>query len=298
MAKAAAIPRAASAPTPRPVCADSLPCRSSSERRSGSLSAMIAACASRADTRPCRLPRMAPACVRVCSYSFISASRRSRVCGSLEPARRSSGLPSSRPCAISLNEFKSLPSRNTASGDTPSIVRNSLADLPMRCVSITSWPAAEISAGARVLLQLERRHRLGDFQQVGRLAVDGAQGVAHLRQDLLLAHHGAGVLFGALHQGRDLLDVFLQLGLHRLQAQRVVAGLQAAHRLGQHVRRFPSRRGTPARCPPAPATRTSQGAATASATGRYRPPAGRPCRPGSPRRTPPSPAPPAQGPAT
>ena len=37
------------------------------ERRSGSLSAMIAACASRADTRPCRLPRMAPACVRVCS---------------------------------------------------------------------------------------------------------------------------------------------------------------------------------------------------------------------------------------
>ena len=32
------------------------------------------------------------------------------------PARRSSGLPSSRPCAISLKEFKSLPSRNTASG--------------------------------------------------------------------------------------------------------------------------------------------------------------------------------------
>ena len=108
---------------------------------------MIEDWASRADTRPCRLPRMAPACERVCSYSFSSASRRSRVCSSFEPVRRSSELPSIRPWAISLNEFKSLPSRNTASGDTPSIVRNSLADLPIRCVSITSWPAAEISAG-------------------------------------------------------------------------------------------------------------------------------------------------------
>jgi len=41
--------------------------------------------------------------------------------------------------------LRSLPSKNTASGLTPSTVRNSLADLPMRCVSITSWPAAEIS---------------------------------------------------------------------------------------------------------------------------------------------------------
>ncbi len=40
-----------------------------------------------------------------------------------------------------------MPSRNTASGLTPSEVRNSLEDLPIRWVSITSWPAAEISAG-------------------------------------------------------------------------------------------------------------------------------------------------------
>jgi hypothetical protein len=142
------IASAISAPAPRPVCSDSRSCTSPSARRSGSLSAMIEACASRADTRPCRLPRMAPACERVCSYSFSSASRRSRVCSSLVAARRSSGLPSSMPWAISLNEFRSLPSRNTASGDTPSMVRNSLADLPIRWVSITSWPAAEISDGA------------------------------------------------------------------------------------------------------------------------------------------------------
>jgi hypothetical protein len=58
-----------------------------------------------------------------------------------------------------------------------------------------------------VLLQLERGDRLGDFQQVGRLAVDGAQCGAHLRQDLLLAHHGLGVLLGPLHQRNDLLHV-------------------------------------------------------------------------------------------
>ena len=39
-----------------------------------------------------------------------------------------------------------MPSRNTASGLTPSMVWNSLADLPIRWVNITSWPAAEISA--------------------------------------------------------------------------------------------------------------------------------------------------------
>jgi hypothetical protein len=110
---------------------------------------MTPACASRADTRPCRLPRMAPASVRVSSYSLSSASRLSRICGSRAATRRSSSLPLSRPSLISLKVFKSLPSKNTASGLTPSSVRNSLADLPMRWVSITSWPEAAIStAGA------------------------------------------------------------------------------------------------------------------------------------------------------
>ncbi len=88
---------------------------------------------------------MALACVRVSSYCFISARRRSLVCASLVPGRRSSGLPLFRPSAISRKEFKSLPSRNTASGFTPSTVRNSLALLPMRCVNITSWPTADSS---------------------------------------------------------------------------------------------------------------------------------------------------------
>jgi hypothetical protein len=107
--------------------------------RSGSLSATMAVCASRADTRPCRLPRMAPASVRVVFVQLDQLLPAARAPG--HPwcrARRSSALPSSSPVAISRNEFKSLPSRNTASGLTPSIVRNSLADLPIRCVSITS----------------------------------------------------------------------------------------------------------------------------------------------------------------
>ena len=137
----------ASATLLKPVSWPSFSCTISRPLRSGSLSAMIAVCASRADTRPCRLPRIAPACVRVSSYCLSSATRRSLVCGSFVGGRRSSWLPSDRPWAISRNEFKSLPSRNTASGLTPSIVRNSLADLPMRCVNITSWPTADSSAG-------------------------------------------------------------------------------------------------------------------------------------------------------
>jgi hypothetical protein len=52
----------------------------------------------------------------------------------------------------------------------------------MRCVSITSWPDGRDLGGRRALLQLQRRHGLGDLQQVGRLAVDGAQRLAHLGQ--------------------------------------------------------------------------------------------------------------------
>ncbi len=130
-------------PVSRPSCA----CTVSRPWRSGSLSATMLACASRADTSPCRLPRIALAWVRVCSYCFSSATRRSRVCASFVAGRCSSALPSSRPWPSSRKVFRSLPSRNTASGLTPSIVRNSFADLPMRCVSITSWPTAASSVG-------------------------------------------------------------------------------------------------------------------------------------------------------
>jgi len=56
-----------SVPAPRPLWSDSSACSVPSEVRSGSLSARMVDCASRAATRPCRLPRMALACVRVCS---------------------------------------------------------------------------------------------------------------------------------------------------------------------------------------------------------------------------------------
>jgi hypothetical protein len=165
---------------------------------------------------------------------FSSASRRSRVCGSLEPARRSSGLPSSRPCAISLKEFRSLPSRNTASGLTPSTVRNSLADLPMRCVSITSWPAAEISAGAAFCCSLSEdtvsaiSSRSDDWRLMVRSAVPTCVRI------FCCCSTVPGVLLGALHQRHDLLEVGLQFDRTGFRRRFVVAVLQAAHRTGQH----------------------------------------------------------------
>ena len=74
-----------------------LPCRPSRPVRSGSLSATIAACASRADTRPCRLPRMALACVRVSSYCLSSASGAPWSAVLVAGGRSSGLLPSDRP---------------------------------------------------------------------------------------------------------------------------------------------------------------------------------------------------------
>ena len=192
------------------------------------------ACASRAETRPCRLPRIAPAWVRVSSYCLISVASRSRVCGSWCRAGAARRCRRAKPSAISRKEFKSLPSRNTASGDTPSMVRNSLALLPMRCVSITSWPTADSSAARRVLLQLQRRHRLGGFQQVGRLAVDGAQRLAHLRQRLLLREH----------------DV--RRSSRRGRPAAAAASIVSLHALRRHRARRPRRLAGRARCAPAP----------------------------------------------
>ena len=90
----------------------------------------------------------------------------------------------------------------------------------------------------RILLQLERGDRFSDFQQVGRLAVDGAQSVTHLRQDLLLTHHHAGVALGALHQGVDGVQIGFEGLTQRLHTQLVVTGIQGAHVAGQHARAF------------------------------------------------------------
>ena len=144
---AAASNSSISVPLVRPDSPPSLSCTASRLFRSGSLSAMMAFCASRAELRPARLSRMMPPRVCVSWYSFDKAIKRSRICGSRVPGRPICELPSSSALLRSLKAFKSLPSRNTASGLTPSPVRNSLADLPIRCVSMTSWPSADTSTG-------------------------------------------------------------------------------------------------------------------------------------------------------
>ena len=268
--------------TPRPVCADSLSCRSSSERAQ-----RLAVGNDRGlrFTRGHQALQVAQdgaglrAGLFVQSSAALPGARASA--GPWMPARRSSGLPSSRPWAISLNEFKSLPSRNTASGLTPSMVRNSLADLPIRCVNITSWPAAEISAGGAFCCSFsdDTVSAISSRSDDWRLMVRSA--LPTCGQDLLLAHHGAGVLFGTLHQReRSCPRPAAARPPRGSQAQRcrrrsagrarVLASVVGAFlHVGEGLRR----------CPPGPATPTWQGAATASATGRCPPPAGRPCRP-------------------
>ena len=94
--------------------------------------------------------------------------------------------------------------------------------------------------GRCVLLQLERRDRLGDLQQVRGLAVDGAQRLPHLGQDLLLRQHGVGVLLGALDQ-RD--DRARSCACTRRRARRPDASrlpsCEATHVARQHVGAFP-----------------------------------------------------------
>ena len=93
-------------------------------------------------------------------------------------------------------------------------------------------------SGRGVLLKFQRRHGFGDFQQVGRLAVDGAQSVTHLGQDLLLAHHHTGVALGAFHQGVDGIQIRLERLAQRLHTQFAVTRIQGAHVARQHARAF------------------------------------------------------------
>ncbi len=85
-------------------------------------------------------------------------------------------------------------------------------------------------------LQLQGRHGLGRLEQVGRLAVDGAQRLSHLGQGLLLRQHDLRVLLGAIDQRHQRRDGVLHAGRNR--AHQVVAGVQAAHVVGQHGAAF------------------------------------------------------------
>ena len=84
-------------------------------------------------------------------------------------------------------------------------------------------------------LQLQRRDCFSDFQEVGRLAVDGAKRVTHLGQDLLLRQHHAGIALGGIHLGQQLAQQPLKLGAQRAQSQCIITLLEATHVARQHV---------------------------------------------------------------
>jgi hypothetical protein len=120
-----------------------------------------------------------------------------------------------------------LPSRNTASALTPFGSEELVGALADALREHHQLAHRRQFGRRRTALQLQRRNRFGGFQQVRALAVDRAQGLSDLGQDLLLAHHERGVLLGAIHQGHQGIDLLLQRARHRRHV--AIAGLQAAH---------------------------------------------------------------------
>ena len=118
----------------------------------------------------------------------------------------------------------------------------------MRCVSITSWPTAEISAGGASCCSFSDEHRLGGLEQVGRLAVDRAQRLADLVSIFCCAMHDAGVLLGAVDQRQQRRRARPARRPAR-PATVAVAGLQAAHVARQHLGALLAPRGRPAALP-------------------------------------------------
>ena len=89
--------------------------------------------------------------------------------------------------------------------------------------------------GWRVLLQLERRHGFGNFQQVGRLTVDGSQSVTHLRQDFLLTHDHGSIALGTFHQRRDGIQLWLVGLAEGFNPQLGIPTVEGAHVARQHA---------------------------------------------------------------
>jgi hypothetical protein len=133
----------------------------------------------------------------------------------------------------------------------------------------------------RVLLQLERGHGFGDFQQVGRLAVDGAQAHrppgsapgcwASTTAALRSAASTLGSNSDSWGRIRGPSESMRQLGIARLQTAQVAR---------QHVE-LSRTSAKPKGCPPGPGKRSWPSAATASGPDRWPPPADRPSPSGS-----------------
>lgn len=89
--------------------------------------------------------------------------------------------------------------------------------------------------GRSPLLQLQGRHRLGQFEQIRGLPIDGTQGLAHLGQDFFLAQDGGRVVgrTGDQRQATHELGLPLRVGGHQTEA--LIARHQTAHIARQHV---------------------------------------------------------------
>ena len=158
-----------------------------------------------------RLSRIAPASVRICSYCASRCCSGSRTCGSRVPGRRRSALPSSRPRRDLAEQVQVLAEwPHAALVAPPSAVRNSLALLPMRCVSIASWPTADSSAAAAPPCSLSAdtvsvaSSRSVDWRSMA------FSGLPDPDQRLLLPQHDGGVLLGAVHQRHQRVQLLLQ----------------------------------------------------------------------------------------
>ena len=90
--------------------------------------------------------------------------------------------------------------------------------------------------GRGALLQLERRHGLGDVQQVAGLLVDQAQRLTHIGQRLLLRQHDGGVLLGTPDQRQHRIHCFLDSG--RSGWQVLVTPHHRTHVAAQHLGTF------------------------------------------------------------
>jgi len=212
---------------------------------------MMPPAASRADTRPCRLPRMAPAScgsAHTASTGFQPLADL-RVLGVRTGATRTAV---EQTLAISLNEFKSLPSRKRprAHAFHRQEFVGRLAD-PLR--QHHQLPRGRDFRRRRVLLQASAMEIVSRFQQVGGLAVDGAQSLpTWVRIFCWLITTLA--FFSARSTIGTILSRSSAVRPERLQAHRFVATAQPTQGLGQRLGAF-LHSGKAWRCPPAPATR-------------------------------------------
>ncbi len=198
---------------------------------------------------PAGCPEWPTACVRSLlvglqdGFELLAGLRRRSM-----PGRRCCALPSSRPRVTSWKVFRSLPSRNTASGLTPSTVEElvgRLADALRQHHELAGGRDLEACVAFCCILSEATVSVISS--SVGRLAVDVAQRGTHLRQDLALGQHGLGAGVGAGRPSGVILSSSSSYWLPtRSRLQRVVAvgqALHAAREVVGAVRHFGERRG-------------------------------------------------------